>query len=60
VRTGTSPSRVSNGAQSPIFIDSSEVKQYVTAPWRAISMMSPKLHILAYVNSPLHACSPFP
>jgi hypothetical protein len=44
VRTATSlPSRVSYDAQTPIIIDSSEVKQYVTALWRASSMVLPKL-----------------
>jgi hypothetical protein len=39
VRTATSlPSRVSNDAQPPIFIDSSEVKQYVIALCRTMSI----------------------
>ena len=46
MRTGTSlPSRVSIDAQPPIFIDSSEVKQYVTALCLAINMTLPNDYV---------------
>jgi hypothetical protein len=40
------PSLASNNAQDRMFIDSSEVLQHVTALWRAMSMMLPKLHVI--------------